>query len=283
MSFRAAEGVLRAPAQLLWGELDQEFRRSLWDELFLLFENAKSGTYGLHFRPEIESAVIHVLRRVFDRTLDDAMELARVPNTVIRKIKDSILNSGYDTCLEIVQEFLRHADDPAMFMAISGVFEQPRSPYLLVDDPPTLVPKGLMDEGKGVAEALAHVDAASALGAKSHLLLATDAINRGDWRGGIRESVHAVESAARKLTGKPNATLADALSFMSKTSPIHPALNDAMRKLYAYSSDEDGIRHALLDKENSNVGLDEAIFMYVACAAFISYMLRKSGDVESVH
>jgi hypothetical protein len=56
-----------------------------------------------------------------------------------------------------------------------------------------------------------------------------------------------------------------------------------MRKLYAYSSDEDGIRHALLDKENSNVGLDEAIFMYVACAAFISYMLRKSGDVESVH
>jgi hypothetical protein len=167
MSFRAAEGVLRAPAQLQSGELDQEFRRSLWDELFLLFANAKSGTYGLHFRPEIESAVIHVLRRVFDRTLDDAMELARVPNTLIRIIKDSILNSGYDTCLEIVQEFLRHADDPAMLMAISGVFEQPRSPYLLVDDPPTLVPKGLMDEGKGVAEALAHVDAASALGAKS--------------------------------------------------------------------------------------------------------------------
>jgi hypothetical protein len=242
MSFRAAEEVLRAPAQLLWGELDQEFRRSLWDELFLLFENAKERPYGLSFHPEIEAAAIHVLRRVFDRTLDDAMQLVRTPNIVIRIVKEVVLNSDYDTCLEVVQEFLRYTNDPAMFMVISRVFEQPRSPYLLVDDPPTLVPKGLMDEGKGVAEALAHVDAVSAWGAKSHLVLATDAINRGDWRGGIRESVHSVESAAKKLTGKPNATLSDALVLMSKTSPIHPALKDAMKKLYAYSSDEDGMR-----------------------------------------
>jgi hypothetical protein len=257
MSFRAAEGVLRAPAQLLWGELDQEFRRSLWDELFLLFENAKSGTYGLHFRPEIESAVIHVLRRVFDRTLDDAMELARVPNTLIRIIKDSILNSGYDTCLEIVQEFLRHADDPAMFMAISGVVEQPRRSMILR----LWCPRALWMRGRELPRPW-RTWTRPVRWVPSHLPCWPPMRSIGETGG---EVLHAVESAARKLTGKPNATLADALSFMSKTSPIHPALKDAMRKLYAYSSDEDGIRHALLDKVSRFSCTSRAPPSYTTC------------------
>ncbi len=75
-------------------------------------------------------------------------------------------------------------------------------------------------------------------------------------------------------------TLSDALTLLALKNPIHPALRDAIKKLYAYSSDEKGIRHALLEGGNDNVGPDEAIFMYVSCATFISFMLRKSGATD---
>ncbi len=40
-------------------------------------------------------------------------------------------------------------------------------------------------------------------------------------------------------------------------------------KLYGYSSDEDGIRHAIL--EEKEIGFDEAKFMLVACSGFVNY------------
>ena len=41
------------------------------------------------------------------------------------------------------------------------------------------------------------------------------------------------------------------------------------------SIDEQGIRHALSDNPQANVGQDEAVFMLGACASFSSYLARK--------
>ena len=41
------------------------------------------------------------------------------------------------------------------------------------------------------------------------------------------------------------------------------------------TSDEQGIRHAMLAPADSNVGVDEAVFMLSACASFASYLRRK--------
>lgn len=281
LSFREAEGLLSPPGALKWGELDYDLRIDLWDNIYVFLHNGLSPPYSLRFYPDIEATLIHIFRRVFRHALDEATRMAQLPDTATRIVKEAILNADYGVCLEVVQELLRRrADDEPLCRAIGKVFEQPRSPYLLVYDPPTFVPRGLVGEGQVVATALTEIEASGATGAKSHLLLATDALNKRDWRGAVRESIHAVESAAKKLTGKSNATLSDALTLLASNKPIHPALRDAMKKLYAYSSDENGIRHALLEGDNDNVGPDEAIFMYVSCAAFVSFMLRKSGAAE---
>ena len=50
-------------------------------------------------------------------------------------------------------------------------------------------------------------------------------------------------------------------------------------KLYAYTSDEQGIRHALLDQPDPRVAQNEAVFMLGACASFASYLCRNhAGD-----
>jgi len=45
-------------------------------------------------------------------------------------------------------------------------------------------------------------------------------------------------------------------------------------KLYGYTSDSDGIRHALL-KENK-LNFEDAKFMLVSCSAFVNYLTIKA-------
>ena len=108
----------------------------------------------------------------------------------------------------------------------------------------------------------------------SHLRQASECINQGDYPSAVRESIHAVESAARQID--PDAkTLGPALTSLEKAGGLHPALKRAFSNLYGYTSDEQGIRHALIDSPQANVGQDEAVFMLGACASFGSYLARK--------
>ncbi len=46
--------------------------------------------------------------------------------------------------------------------------------------------------------------------------------------------------------------------------------------LYGYTSDSQGVRHALLDKGAPDVDETDALFMLGACAAFVSYLINRA-------
>lgn len=92
-----------------------------------------------------------------------------------------------------------------------------------------------------------------------------------DLRNSIKESISAVEAMAQIVTGKKGATLGDALDRMKRSDgPIHPALRLGLEKLYGYTSDAEGIRHALM--EQSSLTVADARFMLIACSAFVNYL-----------
>ncbi len=96
---------------------------------------------------------------------------------------------------------------------------------------------------------------------------------RPDYRNSIKESISAVEALCAAVTGDPRATLGQALRAIDPTLELHPALRSAFEKLYGYTSDAEGIRHALM--EEGQLEQEDAIFMMVACSAFISYLTAK--------
>jgi AbiJ N-terminal domain 4 len=72
-------------------------------------------------------------------------------------------------------------------------------------------------------------------------------------RNSVKESISAVEGALKHLTQQPSATLTDGLAaFEARYGTLHPALRGGLVKLYGYTSDEKGVRHALVD-EQANV------------------------------
>jgi hypothetical protein len=97
-----------------------------------------------------------------------------------------------------------------------------------------------------------------------------------DYRNSIKESISAVESAVKSISGVSGGGLDAALKELVKHAPIHKALQEGFLNLYGYSSDEKGIRHALLEESKS--GFDEAKFMVVACSAVVNFLISKAGE-----
>jgi hypothetical protein len=78
------------------------------------------------------------------------------------------------------------------------------------------------------------------------------------------------------IAGNQKVTLGDALRQLENKlgGSMHPALRNAFNHLYGYTSDAHGIRHALLGK--SDLDVEDAKFMLIACSAFINYLVVKA-------
>jgi hypothetical protein len=97
-----------------------------------------------------------------------------------------------------------------------------------------------------------------------------------DYRNSIKESISAVEAVCKIVTGLDNAMLPEALKRLEeKGISLHAALKKSFISLYGYTSDADGIRHALL--EESSLDSDDAKVMLVSCSAFVNYLAAKAS------
>jgi hypothetical protein len=67
--------------------------------------------------------------------------------------------------------------------------------------------------------------------------------------------------------------LGGALKVLKLKIPIHPALEQGLLKIYGYTSDGDGIRHALT--EEPNLDQEDAQFMMIVSSAFVNYLIAK--------
>ena len=99
-----------------------------------------------------------------------------------------------------------------------------------------------------------------------------------DYRNSIKESISAVESICKKIVNDPDTTMSKALKKIEEREKIeiHPDMKEAFKKLYHYTSDSGGIRHALTDQK-IQPNFDDAKFMLVSCSAFINYLVSKAA------
>ena len=94
-----------------------------------------------------------------------------------------------------------------------------------------------------------------------------------DYRNSIKESISAVEAICEMITGSPKASLGECLKNVE--IELQPALREAFRKLYGYTSSSDGIRHAM--SEEADLSLEDARFMLISCSAFVNYLKVKAS------
>jgi hypothetical protein len=118
-------------------------------------------------------------------------------------------------------------------------------------------------------------------GTQTHLSAALQMLSdrqNPDYRNSIKESISAVEALVCLIAENPKGTLGQAINAIvqSEKLTIHPDQLEAFRKLYHYTSDEDGIRHKIL--EQPNLSLADAKYMLASCASFVSYLIAKCAE-----
>lgn len=176
-----------------------------------------------------------------------------------RKEFDSLLNVKSKT--ELIKE-------------LNTVFEKYNSAYRFVDN--KIIPITNQQEIDAIEEA-----ANSGIKAIDyHLKRAIEIFSHKehkDYVNTIKEAISAVEATVNFINNTEGTTLGDALEKLKEKKSIHPALCDAFKKIYGYTSDKkSGIRHCIFDGTDCIPDFTDAKYMLVACSAFINYLLSKA-------
>ena len=99
---------------------------------------------------------------------------------------------------------------------------------------------------------------------------------RPDYAKSVECSISAVEAQCRILLKGQQVSLGQALKALDRRGyDLHPALKGAFEKLYGFTSNADGIRHAGI--KPSDVDQTLAKYMLVVCSAFVNYLIAKGG------
>ncbi|WP_426615836.1 hypothetical protein [Bradyrhizobium sp. McL0616] len=119
-----------------------------------------------------------------------------------------------------------------------------RSPYRVIA-PDVIAPVGSDEEAKVVGKGLSDLKTSGLAGGREHLEAAANELSAGHFADSVRESMHAVESVVRVL--EPDGDFSKALAKLEAKTNIHGALKKGFVAIYGFSSDEQGIRHPLLE------------------------------------
>lgn len=277
-SFSQRQGVkpIRSFTQL--ESMDEALRNRLWNAVTLHYWDKISETH-LPAMPPVRVWIQQMWHDLFKEPVDTINEYW--PN-VLKQLRQKFFaapwNEVYDFVEFVAGTFPVGQMKHKFIEGCNGVLEQENSAYRFVGG--KIVSITTPEEIGEVEDARKHTGPLAPVA--KHIQAALDLLadrKKPSYRNVIKESISAVESACKIATGNSKATLDKALKEMETKTKIHPALREAFAKLYGWTSDAEGIRHALMDQ--STLGFAEAKFMLVACSAFINLLVAKLSSAAT--
>lgn len=253
--------------------------------------NALTPSFFPEFSPTAEPLDTHLMRpesspsaRLIIEIVDDYF---RRPTDTIdyedeyKRIRSHVLQGQWHTVYDLVEFIfnsktvtsLVHLKKPEQAVnEINRVLARELAAWRCVSGQVTPVTDPL--EIDSLEESLSVTDVAS-----DHLRVAIQYLadkNAQDFRNCVKEAISAVEAIVKGTSGAPKASFASAMKTEEfKLLLPHQALREAATKLYGYTSDASGIRHALTEGDTP-VDRDTAKYLLIVCASFVNLVRARS-------
>lgn len=260
--------------QLQGNSMDKDLRNSLWNALHIIYWGGV-GHDRLEDNTEMHGLFTLLCVHYFKEPIDT------IPywwSDAYKQLKTYFFKCQWDEVYDFIEFVAKSYPDDSLneqFMDICNkVLKREVSAYRFVGS--QIVRITAEEEIAEIEEALKVTDTLrpAAIHLKTAMGLLSDR-KAPDYRNSIKESISAVETICRLISGRDDATLGEALKVVKGKIDLHPALEKAFDSLYGYTSDEGGIRHALMGVPG--LDFEDAKFMLVSCAAFINYLKLKSS------
>jgi hypothetical protein len=256
---------------ILTDSISPELRNSLWSLLKMQVWDQVyySQTYGGAFlTPEQNPEMTEFCRKLwffhFKKPLDTLpTDWSKVLEGLRKVFFSCEWYEVYDFVEFVVQHF-PYKNGEKFIKMCNSVLQAESSGYRFVGDSiAPMTDSAEIDEiDKALTEPVGPV--------RTHLKRALELLSdrhKPDYRNSIKESISAVEGLVGAKLGEKG-TLGQLIKRLEDEIKLHPALGKAFSSLYGYTSDQGGIRHALM--ESATVTFEGAKFFLVVCSAFVN-------------
>jgi len=277
--FKYRMGIEEQPIVLI-EELHDGLRTAFWNLFHLRFiekYHALRGDAGAYRERERYDAYFRSLYMTFDLEVDKYNE-----TEFFELIKSEFLSADYFEIFQLLEDIIKLCktyQPPKAQEFLDGIqnaFEKWNSPYRFHKG--EIIPISNQEEIEELRNVELNAIELHLESVEKHLLQAIKHLKpNGDLRNSIKESFLMVESVARLIAPKTN-SLGDALNKLDKAKKINPVLKAGFEKMYGYSNGPDGIRHALMEKED--LSMEDARYFLISCSAFTNYLFEKGRKLN---
>lgn len=254
--------------------INEELKNGLWNVVFTYILEPIRNTNFLHnsrYRDFIQSLWLNHFKEPLDK-IPSGTGLIRL------ELRERFFNWHYLEVYDFIDFIVRADNLPFQIeQFIEGcnlILKRELSGYRFVNG--ELAPITNELEINGIEQAIDNSRKQNFIGVNLHLSNALNKLSdrqNPDYRNSIKESISAVESICQQITGETNAELGKAIKKLKEILPIHGALEQGFIKLYGYTSNDDGIRHAMMEEDN--LDQEDALYMLISCSSFVSYLMVK--------
>ncbi|MBT1700286.1 hypothetical protein KK083_25590 [Fulvivirgaceae bacterium PWU4] len=273
MKFSERIGKKQPRVNIQLDSMDDELRNGIWNVLTAYIIDPMKTRHELQYS-EFRGLIEHLWFSFFKQPMD---QIPRFTEIIADNLRKRFFKWDYLEVYDFI-DFLVASDIPngrEFADSMNFILKREFSGYRFVNG--QLSP--ITNEGEilEIEKAISSTSQPRLKGVNIHL---SEALNKlsdkksPDYRNSIKESISAVEALCQLIAGDKKTELGKALKELKETITIHGALEQGFIKIYGYTSDGDGIRHAML--EESNLDQEDALFMLVSCSAFINYLQTKA-------
>jgi len=279
MKFSQRIGITSSIKQLQIESVDDDLKNGLWNglKIYVLDKLSKHSQYSGATQFDIFCSTMW--HHFYKLPIDTIPEYESKSEQFIR---NSFFKGQWYEVYDLI-EFVANINsnsipiDSFKFKEFcNGIFEREFSGYRFIDDKISpITNENEIEEIENAINQSGHFT--SLKGANIHLKSALEKLSdkkAPDYRNSIKESISAIESVAKAISGNAKDSLGAALDKIKGKIKLHSALEKGFKQLYGYTSDSDGIRHALM--EDHNCDFEDAKYMLVSSSAFINYLIIKA-------
>lgn len=270
LSFSQRKGLKPISEVIQIESMNEELRNSIWNAL----DNTLWSSYKFLIRANNLSNIFTLSDYLWDTYFKKPVDtIPEYGTDILAAIRNYFFETNWNEVYDLLEAIAKYCDliNEPIYDHLNRVLERELSGYRFVNKQLTdivneqeieMLESALKDSRfKGVSK---HLQRA--------LELYSDR-KSPDYRNSIKDSILAVESIAKVVSDNPKATLGDALKVIEKKGLLHKALKEGFEKLYGYTNDADGIRHAMLEEDNLTA--DDARYFLLSCTSFVNYLKSK--------
>lgn len=294
--FSDRNGIDKISTEIQLKDFDERTRNAFYNAIINLINYIEPNRHGAEYY--YESLYESILKEVYCQVVEnDGYAYGYAIGQCKEYVKSTILSDTYDSVLTLIEYICEWTTVIITERTIKGyeqveggckiiyfdereffneIFEKEFVGYRFVGEHIVAITDDL--EIKEIEQSLDIKFKGCKTQIQNALRLLSDR-DKPDYKNSIKESISAVESICSIITEKNKATLGDALKVLESKRGLKGQLKSAFEKLYNYTNDKGGIRHA----EGlfvSDVSFEEAKFMLVSCCAFINYLIAEYGKIE---